>query len=153
MTERPLLYFLKECDHMLDVYVDTDFVSQDDLDVFGKNVADIPRTSEYIWIYQKLTEYCKKVNDENYKFQISGFGCNLYKPECGEYWFLSIGRGEKSTNKLNVVICTGAATLHMNHGDYQLDLQSGSIAIFPAYLWWKVSGDILACTLSGNHFM
>ena len=149
---RPLLYFLKECEHTRDVFVGADCISSDDLTLLDGS-AGIPRTAEFIWIYQKLTEYCKKVNEEHYQFQISGFGCDLHVAPNESKWTLSIDRGQSSTNKLNIILWRGEGTLHMNHAEYTVDGARGIIMIFPSYLWWQATGDFLMCTLSGNHFM
>ena len=146
---RPLMYFLKECEHTRDVCVDEEFISSDDLNILD-GAASIPRTAEFIWIYQKLTEYSKSINDKFYNFQISGFGTDLFVPETE--WTLSIDKGQKSTNKLNVILWRGEGTLYMNHDEYNVDGHRGTIMIFPSYLWWKATGDFLMCNLSGNHF-
>jgi hypothetical protein len=147
---RPLLYFLKECEHTRDVFVDHDFISSDDL-ILLDEATSVPRTAEFIWIYQKLSEYCKKVNENYYQFQISGFGKDLCTSEDSE-WTLSIDKGQLSTNKLNVILWRGEGSLYMNHNEYTVDGRRGTIMIFPSYLWWKGSGDFLICNLSGNHF-
>ena len=148
---RPLLYFLKECNGTRDVIVEPDFISPEDLALLDGAIG-VPRTAEFIWIYQKLTEFCTRVNDRIYQFQSSGFAGDLERPTVDD-WVLSIEKGIKSTNKLNVVLCMGSAVLFMNHGEYKVDLAPGTVAVFPAYLWWKVSGTVLVCCLSGNHFM
>lgn len=148
---RPLLYFLKENDSTRDVIVETDFISTEDLALLNGSIG-VPRTAEFIWIYQKLTEFCIHVNARFYQFQISGFACDLKQPTT-DVWVLSIEKGIKSTNKLNVLLSTGSSVLFMNYEEYQVDLAPGTVVVFPAYLWWKVTGDVLACCLSGNHFM
>lgn len=149
---RPLLYFLKECEHIRDLYFDEEFLNEDDAKIF-KNVIQVPRTSEWIWIYQKLTEKCNEVNREMYNFQISGFNCDLHSSEDYASWNLTLNKGQRSTNKINVILCTGKVTVYMNHGEYEFEGKIGTILIFPSFLWWKASGEYLMCTLSGNHFM
>jgi hypothetical protein len=130
--------------------VEQEFISSEDMALLDE-VLYVPRTAEFIWIYQKLTEFCKDVNSKYYQFQLSGFGSDLHVPQ-EEDWILSIDRGEKSTNKLNLILWRGSGVLEMNHGEYKVEGKRGAIMIFPAYLWWKTSGDFLTCTLSGNHF-
>jgi hypothetical protein len=149
---RPLLYFLKECNSTRDVIVEPDFINPDDL-VLLKGAIQVPRTAEFIWLYEKLTAFCREVNAVFYQFQISGFACDLRRISEDDKWILSIEKGINSTNKLNILLCTGTGVLYMNHGEYQVDLAPGTVVVFPAYLWWKASGDVLACHLSGNHFM
>ena len=147
---RPLLYFLKECDHIRDVYVDNEFINEDDIKLL-KNSVYVPRTAEHIWIYQKITEIVKTVNSSYFNFQLSGFNSELER-FIAEDWVLTLVKGQASTNKLNVVLFTGAGTLHMNHGEYTVECKEGGLAIFPSFLWFKVSGDNLYCTVSGDHF-
>jgi hypothetical protein len=147
---RPLLYFLKECEHTRDVCVDNEFISTEDLEILD-GVSHIPRTADYIWIYQKLTEYCKNINEKYFQFQISGLGTDLHVHVSSD-WILSIDRGQASTNKFNIIIFRSSGSLDMNHGEYSIPGDRGNIMIFPSYLWWKASGDILVCTLSGDHF-
>ena len=93
---------------------------------------------------------------EKNKTTNSGFAKNLEslkEEENKDAWRLTINNGEFSTAKLNVILWLGTGTLQVNHDEYKADGQPGTIMVFPAFLWWKATGDYLTCSLSGNHFM
>ena len=150
-NQRPLLYFLKESNNLRDVHVIQEFLMEDEVNSI-KKLKWIPRTAEYIWIYQKISVMCKKINTDTYQFQISGFGEDLRLLEDSE-WTFSLKKGFMSTNKLVVILCTGDALVHMNHGEHEVQAKAGVMLVFPAFMWWKISGAHLYCTISGNHFM
>lgn len=136
---------------MTNVFYQNDFISKDDCKLL-ENVLFIPRTSEHIWIYQKLSKTCIKVNEELFNFQISGFGGDLHYSEIYKQHTLNIDNDANSVNKLNVIICTGPCTLYMNHESYTLEGQKGTLFIFPAFLWFRIEGSYLLSVLSGDHF-
>jgi len=148
---RPLLYFLKEEINTMDVFVEHDFLSSDDLSLYD-DCIEIPRTSDHIWIYEKLTKKCKVVNENIYHFQISGFGIDISKKTGVEQWTLSLGSGFESTFKMNVIVCTSDAELFINHGSYKVQGKRGTLFIFPSYLWWKITGNFIYTVLSGDPF-
>lgn len=149
--ERPLLYFLKENNHIRDVFYEHEFINEDDCKLF-ENVSYVPRTSENIWIYQKLAVACNKVNTDFFNFQISGFGSDLKYSNSYTKYTLNMSNGINSVNKLNVILCTGACTLHVNNDEYILDGRPGTLFIFPSFLWFRVEGIYLMCVISGDHF-
>jgi hypothetical protein len=150
--DRPLLYFLKENTHILDVFYEHNFLSEDDCKLF-ENVALVPRTSEHIWIYQKLTEICKNVNEHIFNFQISGFNEDLHFPDKTHAYRMTLDNKERSVIKLNIVLCTGPCILRINHGKYHVEGRTGTLFIFPSFLWFLIEGDsYLVSSLSGNHF-
>jgi hypothetical protein len=149
--DRPLLYLLKESKNMKNVFYEHEFINEDDCKIF-ENVLFVPRISEYIWIYQKLTLACKRINEEFFNFQISGFGGDLHRSEVYTQYTLNIDNDANSVNKLNVIVCTGECVLHMNHDEYTLVGRTGTLFIFPAFLWFRIEGSCLLCVLSGDHF-
>jgi hypothetical protein len=151
--ERPLLYLLRENEHVRDTYVEENIMSEDDLKIL-EDATEIPRTAEFIWIYQKLTERIREGNERIFRFQLSGFATDLYRPETEmtEY-AMHLEKGIRSANKLVVVLCLeDGVVLDMNHGEYQLTGSKATLFMFPAYMWWRCKGKFLMCILSGDHF-
>jgi hypothetical protein len=154
LDAKPLLYFLKTSEYMLNTYVIRDFLNDDDIGVLTAAIHPmekvIPRNAKNIWIYQKLTETCREINDQIFKFQISGFDNDLNLASPQEDWIQTLANN--STIKLNVIICLSPVKFYINHGKYDFDAPKASLTLFPSYLSWKAEGEFLITHLSGDHF-
>lgn len=151
---KPLLYFLKTSEKMLDTYVVKDFLNSEDLELLVSKIDDddkIPRNAENIWIYQKITQTCKEINEKIFHFQISGFDDDLFIGKKTD-WIQTLGTATFSTLKLNIILCLEDIKFEMNHGQYNFDAPKSSLILFPSYLWWKTEGKYLITFLSGDHF-
>ena len=149
------MYFLRESDKMLEPAVHMTFINDDELKEFGKN---IPRNPENMWIYEKLTRECIKMNEAFWDFDISGFGQDII--ECGqeqtlEPLKLALGATlENSIIKLVVILALNNFEIEICDRMYQIE--RGALIVFPSYLLWRFSqkseAKYLFTILVGNHF-
>jgi len=154
-STRPPMYFLKESDKMLEPAIHLTFISDDDLKEIGQMV---PRTPDNIWIYERLTRECLKMNEAFWDFEISGFGQDIVECEQEqtiEPLKLVLGATpENSIIKLVVIISLNNFEIEICDKKYPVG--KGALIVFPSYLLWRFGqhseAKYLFTILVGHHF-
>lgn len=121
----------------------------------------IPRSDEWLWLYQKMMDFAKEANDETWNFDlISADECiqytEYYANENGHYdWHQDVGPGELASKRKVSITLQLSDDDEYDGGDLEITaggdgrgvLQTGHICprgkgiavVFPSYLMHRVS--------------
>lgn len=114
-------------------------------DLRKSKVMFIESRKENDWIYDKLAIACLQVNENRFKFDISGFQTQLQLASYGQgdffEWHMDYGAGDISNRKLSITVQLsdpeeyegGDLQFMANHKTVSAPKTKGTAIIFPSY--------------------
>jgi PKHD-type hydroxylase len=123
--------------------------TQVDVDARG---SDFPLTDETRWLYDRMAELARQINESDYQFELAGFEENFYYLNYegpGEHfnWHLDIGGLTPAPRKLSLVLQLSDASEYEGGefdvltgvGHSRAVKQKGVVTAFPAYALHRVT--------------
>jgi PKHD-type hydroxylase len=122
------------------------------MDLRRAQVSWLEHSSETSWLFEKLSYACSRLNSDNFRFDLTGFGeklqlTNYNESENGMYgWHQDFG-GKDVSRKLSMVVHLSDASEY-DGGNLQImttgtpiniSKQRGLITVFPSYMLHQVT--------------